>query len=127
MEQEVISTRNAPAAIGPYSQAIAAGPFVFLSGQIGLEPETGKLISPDFEDQARQALENLKQVVLVAGCQMSQVVSVDVFLSNMGNFSKFNEIYADFFSAAQPARAVVEVSGLPKGSCLEVKAIAYRG
>lgn len=126
MKQEVISTRNAPAAIGPYSQAIAAGPFVFFSGQIGLEPETGNLINSDFEDQARQALENLEQVVLAAGCQMSQVVSVEVFLSNMGNFSKFNEIYAGFFPTPQPARAVVEVSGLPKGSCLEVKAIAYR-
>ena len=127
MEREAINTTKAPAAIGPYSQAIAAGPFIFLSGQIGMEPTTGELISPDFEDQARQALENLRQVVLAAGCQMDQLVSVEIFLSNMGNFSKFNEIYAEFFSEPQPARAVVEVSGLPKGSCLEIKGIAYRG
>lgn len=126
MKREAISTSDAPAAIGPYSQAITAGEYVFISGQIGLDPATGKLVSPDFELQAKQALENLRQLILAAGCQMNQVVSVDVFLSNLGNFSRFNEIYAEFFTPPFPARAAVEVSGLPKGSCIEIKAIAYK-
>jgi 2-iminobutanoate/2-iminopropanoate deaminase len=127
MKREAISTSKAPAAIGPYSQAIAAGDFVFISGQIGLDPATGKLISPDFELQAKQTLENLRQIVLAAGCQMNQLVSVDVFLSNLGNFSKFNEIYSEFFTAPYPARAAVEVGNLPKGSCVEIKAILFKG
>jgi 2-iminobutanoate/2-iminopropanoate deaminase len=127
MTPEVIHTDKAPEAVGPYSQAVAAGPYVFFSGQIGLDPETGNLVNPDFELQTRQALENLREVVLAANCQMSHVVAVDVFLSNIGNFSRFNEIYAEFFPTLQPARAVVEVSRLPKGSCIEIKAVAFRG
>jgi 2-iminobutanoate/2-iminopropanoate deaminase len=126
MNRKAINTSKAPAAIGPYSQAISAGPYLFMSGQIGIDPATGNLISPDFELQARQTLENLRQVILAAGYEMNHLVSVDVFLSNMGNFSKFNEIYAEFFPGIKPARAVVEVSGLPKGSCVEIKAIAYK-
>lgn len=127
MERKVIQTDKAPAALGPYSQAINVGPFLYLSGQIGIDPETGNLISPDFELQARQTLENLQQIVKAAGFEMDHLVSVDVFLSNLGNFSKFNEIYAEFFPRVKPARAVVEVSGLPKGSCIEMKAVAYKG
>lgn len=126
MTIEIINTNKAPVAIGPYSQAVTAGSFVFLSGQIGIDPQTGKLISPDFELQARQALENIRQVVIAAGSEMNRIVSVEVFLSNMGNFSKFNEIYSEFFQEMKPARAVVEVSGLPKGSSVEIKAIAYK-
>jgi 2-iminobutanoate/2-iminopropanoate deaminase len=127
MTKEIVHTDKAPAAVGPYSQAVGAGPFVFFSGQIGMDPETGDLVNPDFELQTRQALENLRQVVSAANCRMDQVVSVDVFLSNLGNFSRFNEIYAEFFPAPQPARAVVEVSRLPKGGCIEIKAVAFRG
>jgi 2-iminobutanoate/2-iminopropanoate deaminase len=126
MTIEIINTNKAPVAIGPYSQAVTAGAFVFLSGQIGIDPQTGKLISPDFELQARQTLENIRQVVIAAGSEMNRIVSVEVFLSNMGNFSKFNEIYSEFFQEMKPARAVVEVSGLPKGSSVEIKAIAYK-
>lgn len=126
MECEAIQTDRAPAAIGPYSQAIGAGPFLFVSGQLGMDPETGELVSPDFELQARQALENIRQVILAAGCKLNKVVSVDIFLSNMSNFSKLNNIYEEFFQEHRPARAVVEVSGLPKGVSVEIKCIVYR-
>jgi 2-iminobutanoate/2-iminopropanoate deaminase len=123
----IIETSNAPNAIGPYSQAISAGSFLFVSGQLGLDPQTGELMAPDFELQARQALENIKQIVLAAGCRMNQVVSVDIYLSNLSNFSKLNDIYEEFFEEHRPARAVVEVSGLPKRAGVEIKCIAYKG
>lgn len=127
MECEIVQTDQAPAAIGPYSQAMGAGPLLFVSGQLGMDPETGQLVSPDFELQARQALENIRQVILAAGCQLNNVGHVDVFLSNMSNFSKLNTVYEEFFGGHRPARAVVEVSGLPKGASLEIKCIVYRG
>jgi 2-iminobutanoate/2-iminopropanoate deaminase len=126
MECEMVQTDQAPAAVGPYSQAVGAGPFLFVSGQLGFDPETGELVSPDFELQARQALENIRQVILAAGCQLNKVVSVDIFLSNMSNFSKLNNIYEEFFGGHRPARAVVEVSGLPKSVSIEIKCIVYR-
>ncbi len=126
MQCEIVQTDKAPVAIGPYSQAIGAGPFLFVSGQLGLDPETGDLVSPDFELQARQALENIKQVILAAGCRINNVASVDIFLSNMNNFSKLNEIYQAFFEGHRPARAVIEVSGLPKKASIEIKCIVCR-
>ena len=126
MECEIVQTDQAPAAIGPYSQAVGAGPFLFVSGQLGMDPETGELVSPDFELQARQALENLRQVIQAAGCQLNKVTHVDIFLSNMSNFSKLNSIYEEFFGGHRPARAVIEVSGLPKGATIEIKCIVYR-
>ena len=127
MECKVIQTNNAPSAIGPYSQGIAAPPWLFVSGQIGLNPETGELVGPDLASQARQALENLRQIVLAAGCDLNCVTAVDVFVTDMGDFAKFNAIYTEYFSAHRPARAVVEVSALPKGAKVEIKCIAYRG
>lgn len=123
----IIETTNAPDAIGHYSQAISAGPFLFISGQLGLDPQTGELIDPDFELQARQALENINQIVLAAGYRMAQITSVDIFISNLSNFSKLNDIYKEYFGDHQPARAVVEVSGLPKKAGVEIKCIAYQG
>jgi 2-iminobutanoate/2-iminopropanoate deaminase len=127
-EQEMpinpIQTDRAPAAIGPYSQGIAAGGLLFVSGQLGLDPATGELVSPDFEPQARQALENLKAILETAGSSLSQVVAVDVFITHMGNFSAFNDIYQVYFDRHRPARAVVEVSGLPKGGVIEIKCTA---
>jgi 2-iminobutanoate/2-iminopropanoate deaminase len=123
----IIETSNAPDAIGPYSQAISAGPFLFVSGQLGLDPQTGEMVAPDFELQARQALENLNQIVLAAGFRMNQVMSVDIYLSNLSNFSKLNDIYQEYFGDHRPARAVVEVSGLPKRASVEIKCIAYKG
>ena len=121
-----VETDRAPAAVGPYSQGIAAGLWVFVSGQIGMIPGTGELAGPAFADQARQALENLGAVIEAAGCQRSDVVSVEVFLTDMGRFAEVNEIYADFFGDHRPARAALGVSALPKGAAVEVKCIAQR-
>jgi len=125
MAVQPIHTDQAPAAIGPYSQGISAGSWHFVSGQLGLNPQTGELISPEMADQAHQALQNLKQIVEAAGCHLNQVVAVDVFLTDMGQFLAFNEIYAAFFGDHKPARAVIEVGALPKGGCVEVKCIVY--
>lgn len=124
MKCKVVQTDRAPAAIGPYSQGIAAAPWLFVSGQLGIEPETGELVSPDFAPQARQALENLRQIVLAAGSDLNQVTAVDVFVTNIENFAEFNKIYTEYFSEHRPARAVVEVSALPKGACVEIKCIS---
>lgn len=121
-----VQTPNAPAAIGPYSQAIVSEPFVFVSGQLGLIPATGELAGPDIIAQATQALENMRQILLASGSDLNQVVSVDVYLTHMGNFSTFNGIYQQFFSDHRPARAAVEVSALPKGGCIEIKCMAVR-
>lgn len=123
--RKVIQTDGAPAAIGPYSQGIVAAPWLFVSGQLGIQPETGELVSSDFALQARQALENLLQIVLAAGYHSGQIVAVDVFVTDLNNFVAFNSIYAEYFSKHRPARAVVEVSRLPKDACVEIKCIAY--
>ena len=125
MKCKVIQTDQAPAAIGPYSQGITAGPFLFVSGQLGIQPKTGELVSSDFKVQAKQALENLLQIVLAAGYNLNQIVAVDVFVTDLTNFANFNDIYAEYFSEHRPARAVVEVSRLPKDACIEIKCIAY--
>jgi 2-iminobutanoate/2-iminopropanoate deaminase len=121
-----VQTSHAPAAIGPYSQAIVSEPFVFVSGQLGLIPATGDLAGPDITAQATQAIENLRQILLASGSDLNHVVSVDVYLTDMGNFSTFNGIYQQVFSGHRPARAVVEVSALPKGGCVEIKCMAVR-
>ncbi len=127
MECKIIQTDKAPSAIGPYSQGIGAGSWVFVSGQIGINPETGEMVSPDFAAQTRQVLENMKQILLAAGCTLNNVVSVDVFLTDIGNFVEFNGIYQEYFSDHRPARAVIEVSALPKGASVEIKCIANSG
>ena len=124
MACKVIQTDRAPAAIGPYSQGITVAPLLFVSGQLGILPETGELVSSDFASQARQALENLLQIVLAAGYNLNHVVAVDVFVTDLNNFATFNAIYAEYFSEHRPARAVVEVSRLPKDACVEIKCIA---
>ena len=123
----IIQTQDAPAAIGPYSQGIATGDFVFVSGQIGLDPRTGELASPDLADQARQALANLKAVLAAGKCELGHVVSVDAFLLDMNDFAAFNAIYEEFFGDHKPARAVVAVRSLPKNAKVEIKCMAYRG
>ncbi len=127
MECKIIQTDKAPSAIGPYSQGIGAGSWVFVSGQVGINPETGEMVSPDFAAQTRQVLENMKQILLAGGCTLNNVVSVDVFLTDIGNFVEFNGIYQEYFSDHRPARAVIEVSALPKGAIVEVKCIANSG
>jgi 2-iminobutanoate/2-iminopropanoate deaminase len=127
MTLKTIQTDKAPAAIGPYSQAVVAPPLVFVSGQLGMDPATGALVGQDLNSQARQALENLKQVLMAAGSSLEQTTAVEVFLTDMGQFAAFNAIYAEFFSAHKPARAAIEVSGLPKGACVEIKCTAVVG
>lgn len=126
MKLNAIQTGNAPAAIGPYSQGISAAPWVFVSGQLGMNPETGDLVGDKLAEQARQALENMKQILAAGGCSLENVVSVDVFLTDMSKFVEFNSIYESFFSNHRPARAVIQVSALPKNGCVEVKCIAIR-
>lgn len=120
---QIISTTNAPAAIGPYSQGIRAGDLIFTSGQIPLDPATGT--APEgIEAQAHQALKNLRAVLQAAGTDLDQVVKTTCFLADMGDFAAFNEIYATYFDAARPARSCVAVKQLPKNVLVEVEAIA---
>jgi 2-iminobutanoate/2-iminopropanoate deaminase len=126
MTSKVIQTDLAPKAIGPYSQGIAAPPLLFVSGQLGMQPETGELADGDFASQARQALENLLQIVKAAEYDIKDIVAVDVFVTDLSHFAAFNAIYAEYFSAHRPARAVVEVSRLPKDAVIEIKCVACR-
>lgn len=127
MSMKTVQTDKAPAAIGPYSQAVLAPPFVFVSGQLGLDPATGDLVDQDLERQARQALDNLNQILLAAGSSLEQTTAVDVFLTDMEQFTAFNAIYAEYFTLHKPARAAIEVNALPKGACVEIKCTALIG
>jgi 2-iminobutanoate/2-iminopropanoate deaminase len=127
MSLKTVQTDKAPAAIGPYSQAVVAPPFVFVSGQLGLDPATGDLVGQDLERQARQALENLNQILLAAGSNLERTTAVDVFLTDMEQFAAFNAIYAEYFAMHKPARAAIEVSALPKGARVEIKCTALVG
>jgi len=120
-----IFTEKAPKPIGPYSQARKVGNLLFVSGQIGIDPATGKLVEGGVRGQARQALENLKAVIEAAGFSMEDVVFVIVFLRDISQYREFNEVYAQYFKT-YPARAVVEVSGLPAGALVEIAAIAAK-
>lgn len=119
-------TDRAPAAIGPYSQAVESAGFLFISGQLGLDPKTGEFAGRDFASQTRQALNNIHAILQSANITLRDVLTVDVFMTDLGNFQDFNEIYSEFFQAHKPARAVVQVSGLPKGGLVEIKAIARK-
>lgn len=123
MEKKVISAPNAPAALGPYSHANAANGFVFSSGQIGIDPATGKL-PEGIEAQAEQALINLENVLRAAGSDMAQVLKTTVFVTDMGQFATVNKIYAAHFNGNFPARSCVQVGALPGGALVEVEAIA---
>ena len=124
MTREVVSTRNAPAAVGPYSQAIKVGELVFTAGQLGIDPATGKFVEGDVTDQARQALKNLKAILEAAGTSLENVVKVTVFMQDMGDFKRVNEVYAQFFTANPPARSAVQVAALPLGGLVEMEAVA---
>jgi 2-iminobutanoate/2-iminopropanoate deaminase len=119
-----IATQQAPAAVGPYSQAVRCGNLVFVSGQLGLDPKTGDFVSAVTAEQAEQALKNIQAVLESAGGSMDNVVKVTVFVVDMAEFGAVNEVYAGFFSAPFPARACVEVAALPKGGRVEIEAIA---
>lgn len=122
----VICTKNAPAAVGPYSQAIDCGDLVFLSGQIPLVPETGLVAEGGLEAQAHQMFTNIKAVLAEAGMSFSNVVKTTVFMTDLSQFAAFNAIYAEYFKAPYPARSCVEVSALPKGVLVECELIAKR-
>jgi 2-iminobutanoate/2-iminopropanoate deaminase len=124
--RNVVTSENAPKAIGPYSVAIQTDGFVFCSGQLGLNPATGELVAVDVEAQTRQALTNLKNVLEAAGSSLEKVVKTTVFLKDMADFPKMNAIYGEFFSANPPARSTIAVAGLPKGGLVEIEAIALK-
>jgi 2-iminobutanoate/2-iminopropanoate deaminase len=124
MKKEIIDTENAPAAIGPYSQAVKARGFLFVSGQIPIVPETGGVVAGDIRDEARQVLENLKNIIAAAGSSMESVVKTTIYLTDMGDFSQVNEVYGEYFTESLPARATVEVAGLPRGVNVEIDAVA---
>jgi len=121
---ELVSTDAAPKAIGPYSQAVVAGELVFVSGQIPLDPATGEMVTDSFEAQVKRALTNVGAVLQAAGSGLTRVVKVNVYLTDMGLFAAFNQIYAQYFGEHRPARAVVQVSALPRGAQVEVEAVA---
>ena len=124
---EPISTPSAPAALGPYSQAIRAGQFLFVSGQIPIDPVTGNLVSGTIADQARRALQNVGEILKAGGASFGQVVRTTVYLADLGDFSGMNEAYAAFFAAPQPARSTIQAAKLPKDARIEIDVIAYLG
>ncbi|PWH17105.1 MAG: reactive intermediate/imine deaminase [Anaerolineae bacterium] len=124
--RNVITTENAPQAIGPYSVAIQTENFVFCSGQLGLNPANGELVADDVAAQTRQALTNLKNILEAAGSSLQNVVKTTVFLKDMADFPKMNAVYSEFFPDAPPARSTIAVAGLPKGGLVEIEATALR-
>src|SRR5512139_1806794 len=122
--REAIHTSGAPAALGPYSQGIRAGDFVFASGQLGLDPTTGEL-RQGVAEQAKQALDNLAAVLEAAGASLADVVKTTIFLADMADFQTVNTLYGARFGGAPPARSTVQVAGLPKGGLVEIEMIAY--
>ena len=123
MSKEIISTDNAPQAIGPYSQAVKTGNLIFISGQIPLDPKTGDIVDGTIEDQANQVLENVKSICEAAGHGLEDIVKITIFLTDLGNFATVNEVMKKYFKEPYPARATVEISGLPLGVEVEIEAI----
>ena len=127
MPRQPIHTDHAPAAIGPYSQAVKSGQTVFLSGQIPLDPATGEVVAGDIEAQARRAFDNLKAVAEAAGGTMDDIVRVGLYLTDLAQFGAVNAVMAEYFTAPYPARSTIEVSALPKGVAFEVDAVMVLG
>ncbi|NOY05863.1 MAG: RidA family protein [Chlorobi bacterium] len=124
--ERTVSTKNAPAAIGPYSQAVRAGDMLFVSGQLGLDPASGAFAADDVAGQTRQALANMRAILEAGGFTMEDVARCTVFLKSMDDFAAMNEVYATFFPSDPPSRAAVEVSRLPKDALVEITCIAVR-
>ncbi len=127
-DRRVIATPDAPRAIGPYSQAVVAGQLVFCSGQIALDPQSGEMVGAgDVRAQARRVMDNLRAVLTAAGSSFERVVRTTIFLQDLSDFAPVNEIYGSYFKDSPPARATVQVAGLPKGALVEIDAIATVG
>lgn len=124
MEKKIVKTDTAPTPVGPYSQAVVSGGFVFCSGQIALEPGTGILVDRDVESETARVMENLSTVLEAAGSSLSSVVKTTIFLRDMSDFAKVNEVYGSFFDANPPARSTIQVAALPKGVRVEIECIA---
>lgn len=125
MQKEAVKTDNAPQAIGPYSQAIKLGDLVFLSGQVHLDPATGQLVEGDITAQTQRVMENLQAVLLAAGSSFEKVIKTTIYLADMDDFAKVNEVYGRYFPAPQPARSTVAVARLPRDARIEIDLIAY--
>ena len=123
---KVISTKKAPAAIGPYSQAIQVGNLIYTSGQIPIDPATGAFVEGGIKEQTRQSLTNVKAILEEAGLSMSNVVKTTVFMADMGNFAEMNAVYAEFFTEPYPARSAVAVKTLPKDALVEIEVVAEK-
>jgi 2-iminobutanoate/2-iminopropanoate deaminase len=126
-KKTAIATDKAPAAIGPYSQAVRVGDLVFCSGQIPLDPATGALVEGEFAAQARRALDNLTAVLGGAGLSMDDVVRTTIYLADLADFAEANRVYAEYFTAPYPARSTVQAAALPKGARVEIDVIAWAG
>ena len=124
MKRQIISTDHAPAAVGPYSQAVRAGNIIYTAGQIPLVPETGQLIEGDIKAQTGQVMQNLSQVLKAAGSSFDNVIKTTIFLTNMADFAHVNEVYGSFFTADPPARSTVAVAQLPLGDGIEIEVVA---
>ncbi len=122
--KKIINTNNAPAPIGPYSQAVAANGFLFVSGQIPSDPATGEIVSGDIKAEAKQVMENIKAILTEAGLNFSNIVKTSIFLTDMGNFAQVNEVYGTYFTDQFPARETVQVAALPKNVNVEISVIA---
>lgn len=123
---QAIFTENAPAAIGPYSQAVKAGTTVYVSGQLGLDPKTGAFPADEIKAQTEQSLKNIREILRKEGYEMSDVVKTTVLLKDIGEFAAMNEVYAGFFTEPYPARAAFQVAALPKGGRVEIEAVAVK-
>jgi len=127
LDKKIVNTANALQSIGPYSQAVEAGGFVFVSGQIPIDPKSGNVVQVDIKAQTRQVMENAHAVLSAAGCGMSKVVKATIYLKNISDFVEVNEVYGGYFPSDPPARATVEVSRLPKDVSIEMDFIAWKG
>lgn len=127
MPKQIIATKEAPAAIGPYSQAVRAGDLLFLSGQIPLDPATGELERGDIAAQTKRVMENLRAVLAAAGAGFDAVVRSTIYLTDLAHFAKVNEVYGSYFPSTPPARATVQVAALPRGAGVEIDVIAHLG
>lgn len=124
MKKEIVATDRAPGAIGPYSQAVKVGNMVFVSGQLALDPASGELVTGDIQKETRQALTNLKQILIAASSSLDRVVKTTLYITDMDDFPAVNQVYAEFFATDAPARACVQVARLPKNANFEVEAVA---